>query len=66
MFLVLRSRLCCRLLKNGREGWFVAAEHQVMNEIVIDKVKRKEKKILSLFFSLLGRIVGVDQFRYLL
>jgi NAD+ kinase len=51
MFLVLRSRLCCRLLKNGREGWFVAAEHQVMNEIVIDKVKNYLFPFFSFFFS---------------
>jgi NAD+ kinase len=37
MFLVTRARLCARLLKNGPDGWFVAMEQQVMNEVVIDK-----------------------------
>ncbi len=37
MFLVTRARLCARLLKNGPDGWFVALEQQVMNEVVIDK-----------------------------
>jgi hypothetical protein len=37
MFLVMRARLCVRLLKNGPSGWFVALEQQVLNEVVIDK-----------------------------
>merc|ERR1711916_24505 len=37
MFLVLRARLCCKLLRNGPDGYFVAHEQQVMNEVVIDK-----------------------------
>ncbi len=39
MFLMLRSRLRCRLMKRDpqSDGWLVAAEHQVLNEVVIDK-----------------------------
>ena len=37
MFLVLRARLCCKLLKKGPSGYYVSAEHHVLNEIVIDK-----------------------------
>jgi hypothetical protein len=61
MFLIMRARLCCRVLKREPKGngWYVAREHQVMNELVIGKKKTKHESfivgnvVITLIFSLL-------------